>query len=386
MFSARCGIVTRTVADSVAGSFDRRRRTGPAWNTAYASTDEMLSAGSLAGILGRPVRSVERHPFAPPVWYSSGATFEGIHLDGEAVPSLVMKTAVPDHDWGAITFDDRVAREVRVWEAGLLHRLPSPATHAVVAAARSPSGYSVLMPNLSDLLLPDEQRASPGAAEQRLVLEALAAMHEEFWLDESILDPRISLASLGAFVGHLSLASLERVRAHMGASIGRLVDEAWATIATGWERLRAVDPGVAEVLWELANDPTPVVKAASGFPWTLVHTDPRPANAAIDATTQRVYLLDWTRPAAAPPAIDLVYWLWAGNEHLSMPREEVIESYRAALERRLGVRFSNDWWQPQLDVCFVAQFASFAPIIAGRQPDSVSWWIERTRPGLALLP
>jgi len=345
----------------------------------------MLSSGSLAEILGRRVRSVQRRPFTPPVWYSSGATFEGIHLDDEAVPSLVMKTAVPDYDWGAITFDDRVDREVRVWEAGLLDRLPSPATHAVIAAARPPVGYSLLMPNLSDQLLPDEAKASADSAVQRLVLQALAAMHEEFWLDESIRDPQIGLASLEAFVGHMSLASFERVRARIGATLGQLMDEAWATISAGWDRLRSIDAGIAEKLWELANDPAPVAEAASRFPWTLVHTDPRPANIAVDAKTQRVYLLDWTRPAAAPPALDMVYWLWAGNEHLSMPREDVIESYRAELEQRLGERFSSAWWQAQLDVCFVAMFASFAPIIAGRQPDSVSWWIEQIRPGLASL-
>ena len=356
-----------------------------AWNEAFASVDEMLSSGSLADILGRRVRSVQRRPFAPPVWYSSGATFEGIHLDDEAVPSLVLKTAVPDRDWGAITFDDRVDREVRVWEAGLLDRLPSPATHALMAAARPPTGYSLLMPNLSDQLLPDEAKASPDSAVQRLVLQALAAMHEEFWLDESIRDPHVSLASLEAFVGHLSLASFERVRAHIGATIGQFIDEGWATIAVGWERLRSIDAGVADEMWALANDPAPVVRAASRFPWTLVHTDPRPANIAIDATNQRVYLLDWTRPAAAPPALDLVYWLWAGNEHLSMPRDELLGCYRTELERRLGQRFSGDWWRPQLDVCFVAEFACFAPIIAGRRPDSVSWWIDHVRPGLALL-
>jgi Phosphotransferase enzyme family len=384
--SGRCGIVPVAMADSVPGGFDRRRGPGLARNEAFASVDKMLAAGSVADILGRRVRSVQRRPFAPPVWYSSGATFEGIHLDDESVPSLVLKTTVPDHDWGAITFDDRVDREVRVWETGLLDRLPSPATHAVLAAARPPTGYSVLMPNLSDRLLPDEEKASPEPAEQRRILEALAAMHAEFWLDESIRDPHVGLASLGAFVGHLSLAAFERLRANIGTTIGQLLDDAWATISAGWERLRSIDAGIAEELWALANDPAPVTKAASRFPWTLVHMDPRPANIAIDATTQRVYLLDWTRPAAAPPALDMVYWLWAGNEHLSMPREDVIESYRAALERRRGERFSSARWQAQLDVCFVAQFASFAPIIAGRQPASVSWWIDRVRPGLASLP
>ena len=115
------------VAEPEQGGFDPGRPSAPARRRAAASVEEMLAPDALTQVLGRPVRSVERRPFTPTVWFSSGSVFEGIHLDSEVVPSLVMKTPDPDRDWGAITFDDRVDREIRVWETGLLDRLPPPA-------------------------------------------------------------------------------------------------------------------------------------------------------------------------------------------------------------------------------------------------------------------
>jgi hypothetical protein len=347
---------------------------------AFGSLDEMLSLDALASLLGQSVGSVRREPLTPAGDSSTDAAFEAIHLDGEPTPSFITKTVERARDWVAIATRDETDREVRVWEAGLLDRLPTPATHTVVAGARSGSGYAVLMRNVSDWLLPDLPGVPPPASQQDLAIEAMASIHAAFWMDETLLDPFNGLSSLSEFTGHCAPGTLERIRVRMGAS--GMAD--W--LEEGWDKLPTLtDARLAEDLRAVADDPTLVAETASAYPWTLAHTDPRPANVAIDEERQLVYFLDWTRPAVAPPAVDLLYWIFAANTAFATPREDLIDAYGAALERRIGSRFSSTWWQPQLDLCFVAFVACFVPIIANVNPDAVAGWTERCRPGLRAL-
>jgi len=357
---------------------ERRPTTAP--RSAFASTDEMLSPDVLTSLLARPVRSVSREAFTPAGDSSTDAAFEAIHLDGEPTPSLITKTVERARDWVAIATRDDVDREVRVWEAGLLHRLSGPVTQTVVAGARSDSGYTVLMRNVSDWLLPDLPGVPPSASQQNLAIEAMASMHAAFWMDEALLDPFNGLSTLAGFTGHCAPGTLERIRVRMGAS--GMAD--W--LEEGWDKLPTLtDARLAEDLRAVADDPTLVAETASAYPWTLAHTDPRPANVAIDEERRLVYLLDWTRPAVAPPAVDLLYWVFAANTACATPRAELIDAYSAALERRLGSGFSSTWWEPQLNLCFVAFVACFVPIIVNVNPDAVVGWTERCRPGLRTL-
>lgn len=348
--------------------------------TAFASADEMLSAKALASLLGRPVGSVTRKPFTPAGDSSTEATFEGIYIDGEPQPSLISKTVDRGRDWVAIATRDAIDREVRVWETGLLDRLPLPATHGVIAGARSDLGYTLLMHDLSAHLLPDLAGVPPPMSQQHLVIEAMATMHAGFWMDESLDQPINGLSSLPSFTGHSAPQTIERIRLRMGrAPITDWLEEGWGKLPT------LTDPHLAQDLQSVADDPTLLAETAYGFPWTLVHTDPRPANIAVDDAQGRVYFLDWARPALAPPAIDLLYWTFAANTAFASPREELVASYAATLERRLGARFSTAWWEPQLDLCFVAFVACFVPIIANVNPDAVAGWTERCRAGLRAL-
>ena len=346
---------------------------------AFASLDELLRPDPLASILGRPVESVRRESLA--VDHSTtDAAFEAIYLDGGSEPNLISKTVERDKDWVAIATHDRVDREVRMWESGILARLHGPATHAVVGGARTDTGYTVLMHDISNRLLPTELRSGLPDEQQKLVIAALASMHAAFWMDLSLTDPFHGLASLSSFVGHCAPRTIERIDARMG----RTPFTGW--LEEGWNKLPSLtDARLADDLRAVADDPTLVVEAMSELPWTLVHTDPRPANLAVDLESARVTFLDWARPALAPPAIDLAYWLFTANEDVRAPREDLIADYAAALERRLGSRFSSAWWEPQLDLCFVAFTACFAPIIANVNPDAVTGWAERCRPGFRAL-
>jgi hypothetical protein len=358
-------------------SHTRSSQTGA--RAAFASLDKMLEPDVLATILGRPVRTVQRTPHTVDD-STTDASFEAIRLDGAPGPSLISKTVERDKDWLAIATHDQVDREVRTWESGILARVPFPAAHAVVAAARTDTGYTVLMHDLSDHLLPNGYGASLPNRHQARVIEALASVHATFWMDPSLGDPALGLASLRSFMGSCSPRTVERIRLRMG----RTDFTDW--LEEGWDKLPStVDPKLADDLRAIADDPTLADEKMRGLPSTLVHADPRPANLAIDARTGRVYFLDWARPAVAPPAIDLAYWSFTANNDAPIPREDLLRGYAAALERRLGSRFSSDWWEPQLDLCFVAFVASFAPIIANINPEAAIGWTERCRPGLRAL-
>ncbi len=336
----------------------------------------MLEPSVLGELLGRPVSAVRREPFEPPGWSSTDAVFERVALDGEPEPSLVAKTTRRDYDWVAVATDDTVDREVRCWEAGLLARLPAPMTHAVVGAARTDHGYTLLMHDVSRWLMVNTAAAPASWATHQLVLEALAAMHARFWLDEELQKRELGLSSLAGFVNHTSPSTIEQIRLKGGAS------EALDIAEEGWRRLPLVsDPSfAADVQW-LAEDPALLVSAAARLPWTLVHADPRSDNLAIDG--ERVILLDWGRPAVAPPALDLAYWLVAGNQHGAIPHDRLIAAYEAALRARLGRRrFSDAWWEPQLRLCLLAVFVAMAPFIARFHPEATPWWMERVRPEL----
>lgn len=346
---------------------------------AHPSLDVLLEPDELGTLLGRRVAEVRREPYEPAGWSSTDAVFEGVYVDAEAEPSLVAKTVRRDHDWVAVATDDTVDREVRCWESGLLDRLPASMRHVVVGTARTDAGYSLLMHEVSRWLVPNSRELPTPRPVQARVLEALAAMHARFWLDGSLHDRWLGLASLASFIGHTSPSSIEKVR-HKGGT-AELLDLA----EEGWRRLPMVtDPSfAADVEW-LAEDPALVARAAERWPWTLVHADPRSANAAID-DDGRLILLDWARPVVGPPTVDLAYWLFGGNQHRAVPHTELIDLYAGSLRAHLGPRLPEDDWDALVAFGLLAVFVPMAPFIARFQPKAATWWMERVRPELLAL-
>jgi hypothetical protein len=346
---------------------------------ARPSLDALLEPGELGMLLGRRVAEVRREPYEPAGWSSTDAVFEGVYVDGEREPSLVAKTVRRDHDWVAVATDDTVDREVRCWESGLLDRLPQSMRHVVLGTARTDAGYSLLMREVSSWLVPNTAATPTPRRLHAVVLDALAAMHARFWLDDSLTDRWLGLASLAGFVGHTSPSSIEKVRHKGGTS--EVLDFA----EEGWRRLPMVtDPSfAADVEW-LAEDPALVTRAAERWPWTLVHADPRSANAAID-DDGRLILLDWARPVVGLPTVDLACWLFGGNQHRAVSHTELIDLYARSLRAHLGPRLADDDWESLVALGLLAVFVPMAPFIARFQPEAATWWMERVRPELLAL-
>lgn len=304
---------------------------------------------------------------------------------------MVLKTSTWDSDWMMRGTSDRIGRAARIWEHGLLDRVPEQIDHATVAAWSDGSGWqSILMRDAREDLLADTR--TPTLAEH-VILDAVSAMHAEFFEDPILADPRLGLCSL---------RDLYRVFAPDMALSQQQDDGSPAVeiLLGGWDLLgELVDADVREALWSLATDPTPLVAALAKYPVTLVHDDLRPANmGVVRGQTPRLLLLDWARAAAAPPAIDLAWHLAAEWDRLPWPRHEVIEVYRGNLQHRLGDRFDSVWWEPQLRLALLGgavQFLGFQAWFAvhheeedlrrSARDDLAGWWSEQVRVGLHQL-
>ena len=74
----------------------------------------------------------------------------------------------------------------------------------------------------------------------------------------------------------------------------------------------------------------------------------------ISADAPRLVLIDWQLAAALPPTVDLA-WMLLGCQPFACSREQVIDLYHTALLRRLGNRFDETTWEPQLRLALLGQ-------------------------------
>ena len=160
-----------------------------------------------------------------------------------------------------------------------------------------------------------------------------------------------------------------------------------------------VDKEVAELMHDLVHDPTPLCKALLRYPQTLAHTDVRMANLGIERGRQpRLIMLDWARQTRTVPAVDLIYYLLSSHSaDANHSIDQSIDLYRQQLARRLGDRFDESWWQPQLDLSILGTFATMACFTAWgaehaedhsyrqQEKENLQWWAERARVGAQWL-
>jgi hypothetical protein len=250
--------------------------------------------------------------------------------------------------------DDRLGREALAWTSGLLDRLPPEVTHPIVAAARDGDGWAILMHDVTDALFPphDPYIGAPiGEADHASFVDALAALHATFWEEPKADNPMPGLCN-----------PEDRYRAfspETGRREGNGTDVYPRIIREGWDLLPPlVDPAVANLIVGLASDPRPLTAAQARYPQTIVHGDPRPPNLgrlATGTSAPSVVLLDWHFVGRGIPGVDLTWYLYTTGPGRSLSHEAVIGRYRERLARRLGSRFDEGWWRPQLELSLLGQ-------------------------------
>jgi hypothetical protein len=338
----------------------------------YASLDELLESETLSRLTGVPIVSARREPFVGG-HSASGSEFFALVTNDGAGPRLVVKQSSLADDWIMRATADHRCREVLTWSTGLLERLPAEIAHPVVACARDGEGWAILMRDVGDTLLPEWDADTRISEEDHaLVLDALAALHAAFWDDPGAGDPAIGFCSPEHRFTAFSPEMGRREYDHPNP-IPR-------SIAEGWDRFwPLVEPRVADLVRTLIEDPGPLCHVLKRYPQTVVHGDPRAANLGIQRGVEpRLVLLDWHFVGTSVPAGDLAWYLSQIGFQVPVSRETTIAWYREALARRLGSRFDDAWWQPQLELSLLGQFLRMGWINAldaeNKETATISAW------------
>jgi hypothetical protein len=352
-----------------------------------ASLDELISPQTLSQLAGSAVTSRRQLPFAGG-HSASGSRFFAVETNDGDGPRFVVKRISREWDWIMRATDDNRGREALAWTSGLFDRLPSGVTHPVVACARDGAGWAILMHDMSAALVPphDPYIGAPFDEDAHTdYLEALAAVHATFWGEAAIADPRLGFCSPA--YRYRAFSPETGRREGDGPDIyPRIIREGWGLLPS------LVDRSVADLVAGLADDPGPLAAALARYPQTVVHGDPRPPNlgrVVHGTAAPRVLLLDWHFVGPGVPGVDLAWYLYTTGPGRTLSPEAMIGCYRERLARRLGARFDEDWWQPQLALSLLGQMVRCAQDLAWAAVrherlavrdwarGELDWWSER---------
>jgi hypothetical protein len=204
-------------------------------------------------------------------------------------------------------------------------------------------------------------------------LDHMAAMHAAFW------GAGEEVEVIPAMHRYLEL-SLWIAEAEAAIGSTQLVPR---LIGQGWGLLADVAPRAAAVVLPLSLDPGPLVEALDWTPQTFVHGNWKLDNLGTDPSGRTV-LLDWELPGRGAALSDLAWYLAINCRRLPQTKEDAIDAYRAALERR-DVDTAA-WWDTQLALCLLGGLVQFGWEKAlGGYDDELAWWEARAIEGAHLL-
>jgi hypothetical protein len=357
----------------------------------YPSISEMTRPDTLQGVVQQHFKKTCLAPFETKGWSSTEAEFLGVSGCNGEQPLYVIKRLRRDKDWVMEATNDDHWRAITIWQQGLLDRLPEEIAHGVIACAVDEDGYAILMHNVSQDLLPE---GSPLLeTDHAFVLEAMAALHAAFWEDSLLDKQEFSLCKPEDFFTHTSPVKARHMAQTNSSFVLEMIIEGRRLVP------KYVDADIAELMHRLVHDPMPLCAALARFPQTLVHSDVRMANLGLERGRRpRLIMLDWARQTRTVPAVDLAYYLvTSSSSQVPISFEHSIDLYKQQLAQRLGDRFDESWWQPQLELSLLGTFATMACFKAwgaehaGEEADRMSdradlqWWADRTQIGARLL-
>ena len=302
----------------------------------------------------------------------SGSSFEQIVIADER---YFFKRLGYRSDWLMRVTGDRDVRTFKIWQAGVMDRVPDCIDHAVVGMAVDGDGedavLSILMRDIGAGLVPegDDPISRPQHATFIDHLAALCALHWH-WQDE---------------IGLCTMA--ERVRFFAPDNIaGELVrDDVAPTLVVadrGWSELSSRSPWLHATALAVHRDPTALVDAIARTPTTFLHGDWKMGNLGSHADG-RTILLDWAYPGAGPACWDLAWYLALNRARMPVSKEATIDAFRAALERH-GIS-TGEWFDAQLDLCLFAMIVTFGWEKALGDDAELEWWERAARVGVERL-
>ncbi len=304
---------------------------------------------------------------------ASGNTLERVTLrDGRR---LVHKEVSPEWDWiSRATRDD--GRVVRMWESGLFDRFPSSIDPTIVAADYSGDRWSILMHDVSALLVPGDRRLDRD--EVRRVLAAMADLHLTFWGER--FDALCGLEDRY----HLLSPSTGRREQERGERAGPLIMRCWELFQ------EKVPAEIADAILAMAERPALLAGLLDTCEPTLIHGDVRLNNLGL--ADDRVVVVDWgERTGSAPAPVELASFLIFDGKRFDVPRDDVLADFRSLY----GDRFDEKAMELALIGGFVQLGCHFMLPIALAGEDRVpagqaraeasaelEWWTPRVAAAL----
>ncbi len=259
---------------------------------------------------------LERSPFRDHDG-ASGARLERARLaDGSHV---ILKRFDPAHDLTMALPPVGEVREILLWQAGVLDRLPPPIGHAIVGAWQEEGFWVLAMRDLSATILGWGSRIS--RAQCRRIIAAAIAMHERFRNEE--VDHLLSLQD------RMKIFSPDVMRSLRGRG-NPLPD--WCL--QGWERFAEIaPPDVADLVFAIHEEPgilaEPLTRRAGS---TLLHGDLWLPNIALEPG--RVVVIDWALATQGPSIIEFASFLAGSAGQVAATREEILEDIRRLMGER----------------------------------------------------
>lgn len=298
----------------------------------------------------------------------SGAALERLTLrDGRRV---VVKRVTPDSDLTLGTLGGTVAQEYLLWRSGGLDRLPEGVGHAIIDGwTEDPDTTVIVMRDLGDAVLTWDDRLD--VRRSRWLLERVAAMHRAY-----LGEPPAEVAPL---LSMLELFSPGRITALALAG-----NELMSLALRGWEYFAdagLVPRDVSEAVFRVHADARPLADGLVAGPVTLVHGDVATVNMAFEG--DRLVLLDWALPSAAPGALDIARFLVGCGHVVDLDADAFVEAYAEAAgpaydERsmRLALVGGLAWlgWNKALDIV-----ESPDESVRERERASLAWWVAHVR-------
>jgi hypothetical protein len=298
----------------------------------------------------------------------SGAGLERVLLgDGR---SLIVKRIEPGTDFTVEATGGVPGHEIQLWRAGVLDRLPDGIGHALVDAWVEDQTTVLVMRDLGDAMLTWDDRLDAGRA--RWVMERTAALHRTYL--DAVPSGVVPLEQVLA----LFAPATARPLAEQGIGLMRLV-------LRGWELFGEVAPAdVADSVFSLLHDITPLRDALAAGPVTMTHGDLATVNMAFEGDT--LTLIDWAMPTAAPGALDVARFIAGCASVVDLGREELLAAYRDAAgpayddrSERLALLAGLLWlgWNKALDAV-----ENPDEEIRARERADLDWWVRQARTAL----
>lgn len=356
-------------------------------HTLFPTVEAMLAPKVMSEMTGLAITAVSQQPLSSE-YGRSGSRILLVTTNNGDGPRFIMKRVSMAWDWLMRSTKDTLCRSVTLWQHGILDQMPSEINHGVVACSRDGDGWAILMEDVGDMIVLFDPFTK---AENTFFINAMAAVHAQFWQSSELDNPSLGLCQL---CDMYSMFNPRTARAEKNGdnNIPRRVIE-------GWQLSQFNLPlDVYQILHDLLDDTVPFCNALAKYPQTLVHGDWRHANQACAPGVPHLYLLDWQLAVLAPPATDLARYLITNSPLLPISKDAVIELYRHKLAAHLGEQFSNEWWEPQLALSLLGGFLQDGWAVVLKSTNwrvgernrkhwraDLAWWSEWVRKGVAWL-